>query len=386
MTLVKFFKPLYSMYYTIGSFSLNILKLFVKSDDHVILFISFGGKKFDDSPRVIYEGMINDSRFDKYDLVWAFHHPENFKIPRGKKIKTDSIKYFITALKARCWISNSTVERGLSFKGKKTFYFNTWHGTPIKKMGEDISIENKSFGSSAKWNVDMMTSQSKYEADIFSRVFNIDRDKFLVCGLPRNDSLANVTIKAKHDMMRKIGLPMDKKVILYAPTFREYERDKKLNCVLAPPINFEKWKKEIGDEYIILLRAHYEVAQVLNLNANDGFVYDVSNYSVLNDLMIAADILISDYSSILFDYSILDRPMICFTYDYEKYMHNRGLYFDIRKEILGGSNSEEEILDLINNLPFEKASDLVRNFRRKYVESYGNATKYSLDAIFKSIN
>lgn len=386
IVIVKYFKPLYNIYYWIGSLIIRILKVFVKPNDKLILFISFGGKKFDDSPRVIYEQMIRDKRFDDYDLIWAFQDTEAFIIPRGRIIKIDSFKYYITALKARCWITNSTVERGLDFKGKNTLYFNTWHGTPIKKMGADISRDNKSFGKKLKWKVDLMTSQSEYEADIFSRVFNIDRDKFIVCGLPRNDVLSNRRMETKQKMMQRIGLPLDKKVILYAPTFREYERDEKFNCVIKPPIDFDKWKKTIGDEYIILLRAHYEVAKVLNVKSNDGFVYDVSSYPVLNDLMLASDLLISDYSSIFFDYSILNRPMLHYTYDYNEYVDKRGMYFDIRRELHGSSGDEEKLLSLIKELNYSESIGKVRDFRGKYVESYGNATNISLDIIFKKLS
>lgn len=385
MTIVKLFRPLYTIYYWVGTLLLGLIKYIVKPENNLILFISFGGKKFDDSPRIIYEAMINDERFNGYELVWAFHNPNDFKIPRGRKIKTDSFKYYITALKARCWITNSRVERGLKFKGKNTFYFNTWHGTPIKKMGKDITVENKSFNSKDKWNVDIMTSQSKYEADIFSRVFNIERERFLLCGLPRNDSLANSTEESKLAMRKKIGLPLEKKVILYAPTFREYERDNKYNVVLAPPIDFDKWKKVIGDDHVVLFRAHYEVAKVLNIEPGDGFIFNVSDYPVLNDLMIASDMLISDYSSIYFDYSILDRPMLCYAYDYEEYVEKRGLYFDIRDVLLGGSITEDELLNLIRDIPYIKDVDLVTSFRSNYVQNYGNATGISLDTIYKNI-
>ncbi len=385
MTVVKYSKLLYDVYYFLGSVTINIFKLFIKPKDNLILFISFGGKKFDDSPRVIYESMIKDKRFDNYDIVWAFQDIKRFDLPRGRKVKTDSLAYYITALKARCWITNSTVERGLKFKGQQTFYFNTWHGTPIKKMGTDISTTNKSFKSKGKSNVDVMISQSKYEADIFSRVFNIDREKFIICGLPRNDVLINRTMETKQAMMKKIGLPLDKKVILYAPTFREYERDKYFNCIIKPQIDFDKWKKSIGTKYIVLLRAHYEVAKVLNIKTDDEFIYDVSEYPVLNDLMLASDMLISDYSSIFFDYSILDRPMLYYTYDYDEYAEKRGMYFDIRKELLGSSRSEEELLDLINNLDYDLALEKVRKFRSKYVESYGNAANISLDIIFENL-
>lgn len=384
-TIIKYFRPLYKIYYWCGSIIINTLKIFIKPKDNLILFICFGGKKFDDSPKAIYESMIKDSRFADYELVWAFENTNDFEIPRGNKIKTDSLIYYITALKARCWITNSTVERGLNFKGRNTLYFNTWHGTPLKKMGDDIVYSNKSFKMKSKWNVDIMTSQSSYEADILSRVFNIDRERFIVCGLPRNDALKDRSIKIKNEMMEKIGLPPDKKVILYAPTFREYERDEMFNCIIKPPIDFHRWKEEIGDQYIILLRAHYEVAKVLNIKADDEFVYNVSEYPVLNELMLASDLLISDYSSIFFDYSILDRPMFYYTYDYNEYADKRGMYFDIRRELNGSSDNEETLLNCIKKINFDMELGMVRKFRDKYVNSYGNATEASLDILFNKI-
>ncbi|MBN8235137.1 CDP-glycerol glycerophosphotransferase family protein [Halobacillus kuroshimensis] len=360
------------------------MKKLIVPQNNLILFISFGGKKFDDSPKAIYDQMIRDNRFDSYELVWAFQNPEDFEIPRGSKVKTDSLKYYVIALKSRCWITNSRVERGLSFKGKNTFYFNTWHGTPIKKMGTDISHNNKSFGTKAKWDIDIMTSQSKYEADIFARVFDIEREKFVISGLPRNDVLIDATPKIKKDILQKMGLPLDKKVILYAPTFREYERDKQLNCIMAPPIDFSKWEKEIGEEYILLLRAHYEVAEVLNVNQSQGFVYNVSDYPILNELMIASDVLISDYSSIFFDYSIQNKPMICFAYDYDTYTDKRGLYFNVMKALPSGSN-ENDILDIIQTKSSNDILTQVKSFRKSYVQSFGNATNSAIDIIYENI-
>lgn len=384
IVITKYFKFLYVLYNFMGSLFVNVLKAFIKPKNNVILFISFGGKKYDDSPKAIYEAMLIDSRFDGYKFVWAFQNPDKFDIPKGKKIKTDTINYFINALQARCWITNSTIERGLNFKGKKTFYFNTWHGTPIKKMGKDILETSKSFKAIFNMNVDIMTSQSDYETCIFSRVFDLPKDKFLKCGLPRNDILIDQSKETKVRMMKLIGLPLDKKVILYTPTYREYLRDENLNCIISPPIDFARWKAEIGDEYIVLIRAHYEVTKVFNIHFDNKFVFDVSDYTVLNDLMLASDILISDYSSIFFDYSILNRPMLYFTYDYDTYSRERGMYFDIRNEILG-SNNEKELINLIKDIDKSNAIFKVRNFRTKYVERYGNATEVSLNTIYENV-
>ena len=186
---VKYSTLLYSLYYYCGSFLLRLIRVFIKSDDHLIVFISFGGRRFDDSPKSIYDALLVDKRFDSYRLIWAFISPDDFSIPRGIKIKTDTLKYFIILLKARVWITNSSVERGLSFSGKKSFCLNSWHGTAIKKMGTDISSDSKSFKSKAKESIDIMLAQGQYDVELFSRVFNIQKNKFKITGLPRNDEL-----------------------------------------------------------------------------------------------------------------------------------------------------------------------------------------------------
>ena len=381
VSLIKYFKWIYNIYFFVCSRAINILKIFIKPQNNLILFNSFGGRKYDDSPKALYEAMISDTRFENYKFVWAFHNPDNFFVERAEVIKTDTIKYFKTDLQARCWITNSGIERGLNFKGKKTFYFNTWHGTPIKKMGSDLSDSNKGFRSKAKSKIDIMTAQGDFEADIFSRVFNIPRERFLMCGLPRNDMLANYSDKER--IKEKLGIPSDKKVILYAPTYREYERDKTHNCILKPPVDLKKWEEVIGRDFCMLLRAHYEVVEVMDVSGND-FVKDVSEYPCLNDLMIVADILISDYSSIFFDFSIMDKPMLHFTYDFEEYSSKRGMYFDIRNLINGGDN-EEKLLDIIINIDEDAERELTRKFRDKYVNYYGNAIGKSLDCIAANI-
>lgn len=382
---VKYVGNIYALYYYIGSFCVNLLKLFVRPNDKLILFIAFGGKKFDDSPKAIYEAMLADKRFDNYEIVWAFNNPSLISIPKGKIVKTDTIAYFITALKARVWITNSSVERGLSFKGKHTFYFDTWHGTPIKKMGSDILSTNSSFKGRGKWKVDDFTCQGKYEADIFGNVFQtIGRDRMHVIGLPRNDIYAHYTREYMLSLRREMGISEDKKVILYAPTFREYDKAESMAVKISIPMNLEKWRHCLGDEYVLLFRAHYEVAQGLNIK-DDDFVREMSAYPQLEDLMIVSDLLISDYSSIFFDYSIMHKPMLCFVYDYERYAANRGMYFDIRKWLPSATN-EDDMIRLIKKTDIDVIDEYIINFQKEFVSAFGDASQKSLDIIAEKLN
>lgn len=380
---LKYNKVAYAVYYHSMSFVMNVLKLFVHTDDKLILFNSFAGRKYDDSPKAIFEAMKADPRFKGYRLVWAFHEPDKFRVESAEKIRTDGFQYFKTALSARVWVTNSSVERGLSFKGKNTFYLNTWHGSPIKKMGSDIASDNQSFGTKSTNLVDIMNTQSYFEADIFSRCFGIPRDHFIEVGLPRNDELANYTAEEREKLRTKLKIPTDKKVLLYCPTFREYEKDENLGVVLAPPMDLKKWERELGDKYVLLFRAHYEVSKVMEVEEN-AFVRNMTDYPSLNDLMIVSDVLISDYSSIFFDYSIMDKAMLHFTYDYDKYEAKRGMYFDIR-EYISGADNEDALIDTLKDMNEPSEVERTKSFRNKYMNFYGSAAKNTVDCIAKHI-
>ena len=383
---VKYSKVLYSIYFHLGSMCISLLKCFLKSDEKLIVFNSFGGRKYDDSPKCIYEAMLKDSRFADYKLVWSFINPHAHDIPKGKKVKTDTFLYYKTLLKARAWVTNSSMTRGLAFCGIYTFQLNTWHGTTIKVMGSDIKASNRSFRiKKGKPNSkDIMLAQGKYDVDMFSRAFNRSRDSFQIIGLPRNDVLAHQSGQLRNELKERLGIDPQKRVLLYAPTFREYEKDDGNNCISAPPIDLRRWEKILGERYILLFRAHYEVVNVLNV-ADSDFVKNVSSYPSLDDLMIASDILISDYSSIFFDYSIMHKPMICYCYDYDKYQKERGMYFDIR-EWLPSADDEDALLQLITSTDVNIESEATKVFQERYVTEYGSATQKSLDIIRQELS
>jgi CDP-glycerol glycerophosphotransferase len=379
---VKKSKLIYSIYYYLGTVFINLIKLFLIPDDRLILFISYGGKRYDDSPKVITEAMLKDQRFENYKFVWAFLDPSKHNInPRIKKLRVDSFSYYIAAIKSRVWITNVGIERALSFKGKKTLYVNTWHGTPIKKVGRDIIDKPSVFKSKHESHYDYFCVQGDYDKKIYNSAFNIPERNMILTGLPRNDELADIDYNIVSSIKEKLGLPLNKKIILYAPTFREFN-----NYKFLAPIDWTKWKEHLGNNYVVILRAHHAIVDSMNIKNVAGFVYNFSTYPELNELMIVSDILISDYSSIFFDYSILDKPMFCFTYDYDEYLNKRGLYFDVRDEIPGGSITEEELISLIINLDYNEAKNKTEKFRSKYVEIYGAASKMLLDTIYKNLN
>lgn len=370
---VKSHDWIYTIYFYIVSFLVNGLKLFLKTDDKLILFVSYGGRHYSESPRVMYEAMLNDNRFDDYKLVWAFVEPEKFDIKN--KIKIDTLEYFKTALKARCWITNVMIERALKFRGINTYYFFTTHTILVKCDGPDI--KQKKFASKAKFQYDCCLAQSEFEKKIAMRMFGLSEDKIKIVGFPKNDILVNYKEEYRYQVRKKLGISEDKKAILYAPTFREY-----IDLQEAFNMNVDEWKKALQDRYVLLYRAHPVVLS--SVKETDSFFYDETNYEVVEDLMIASDLLISDYSGLIFDYCLMHKPIYLWTYDYDEYQKRRGLYIDLRNE-LPCAETEQEIIKMVATHDWNKeASDTIK-LQKKYETEYGKATQKSVNLVYQNI-
>ncbi|MGN1306703.1 MAG: CDP-glycerol glycerophosphotransferase family protein [Faecousia sp.] len=346
-----------------------------------MLFSSFGGRNFDDSPRAIYDEICNRREFDDWKLIWAFVAPERFTLPRGEKIKIDSFHFFRTLFTARVWVSNSGMDRGFELRNPRILRVETWHGTPLKKIcgEENTNAIKKNRYVRAPDKTAIRCAQSEYDREILARVLVAEKDTFLLCDLPRNDALLRYTPKNKAAIRSTLGIPQGKKVLLYVPTYREYLLNEKKETYLAPPIDFKKWEERLGGEYVLLIRAHYAVSAALALTEND-FVRDVSAYERLNDLYAVADVLLSDYSSAFIDASILDVPMLCFAYDLEEYEEKRGLYLDLAENLpCPVCKTEDEVLDEIAHLDEAEASAQTERFRRRFAPYAGHATDTVVD-------
>src|SRR5699024_696515 len=162
------------LYTLIGSFIVKFIGFFVNKDPKTILFVSYMGKNFNDSPKMIYDSLIADPYFNEYTFIWAFNEPEKYNLSdkNTKKVKMDSYEYLLTALKAEYWITNVNIERGLHFKKKYTKSINTWHGIPLKKVGNDVKGRND-FDFS---NTNLFCYSSDYEYDIYRKAFNLTNE------------------------------------------------------------------------------------------------------------------------------------------------------------------------------------------------------------------
>lgn len=393
-TIIMFLKQhpiLLQIFWAIARVTLNFIGLFIPLKKQVV-FSSFGGRNFDDSPRAIYDKICESPEFNGWEMVWAFTDIDKHDIPRGHKVKIDTVKFFMALLTSKVWVGNSGIDRGIGIRKKGVVRVETWHGTPLKKIGGEEN-QNAIGGSNGKKKhskkIDTTTircAQSDYDRDIFARIFDADKDAFLMCDLPRNDALTRYTQENVDYIRTQLEIPKNKKVILYVPTYREYALDENRNTFLTPPIDIQKWQQELGDEYVMLVRAHYAVTKALELKDNT-FVRDVSKWPILNELYVIADILISDYSSCFFDFSILKRPMLCFAYDQEEYEEKRGLYLKLEDVLPCNVNrNENDLLNEIRKIDIEKYSKAALQFHYQYTPYAGEASQCVVEEVIKRVN
>ena len=363
------------LYVVVMSFVFRLWGAAVKTDEQLVLFVSFMGKGFNDSPKVLFDYMQAHPEYQRYRCVWAFEHPENY--PQLETVKIDTPAYFKMALRAKYWITNTNIERGLKFKKKDQVYLNTWHGIALKYIGNDCpGRKDYNFDT-----VNYLTVSGDYEERVFKSAFRAKASSFLRCGMPRNEALWLADDNTKAQMRRKLNIPEGKKVILYAPTWRE-STDGGRSYAIKPPIHFDAWKEALGTEYVILFRAHHQTTKVLGVEY-DEFVRDASEYPAVNDLLIASDILITDYSAIAFDYSILCRPIFCYAYDYDSYLAERGTYFSVDEKYPNKScRTEDELLSRIRSVDYATEYANTRRFRDEFVQYGVGATETCIHAVF----
>lgn len=367
----------YDCYKLICGIGLRFIGLFIRTDDRLVLFTA-QAKRYNDSPKAIYLYMLEHGMTDKYHCVWAVDDPKKYNIPgNAKVIVMDTMEYFKTALRAKFWICSVNIERGLHFKKKSTVFLNTWHCVPTNYMGNAVGTR-KDFD----WRkTDYICYSGNFEKPIIIRDCVAYEKNLLPSGLPRNDELFHVSDELVKEKRELLNIPDGKKVILYAPTWRD-SSDLGKDYDMSVPISWDKWREALSDEYVLLIRTHPLTTKLLNVEFDD-FIRDYSNYPDVNDLMISADLMISDYSSIIFDYSILGRPIICFGYDYDEYVKHRGFYFDLDKEFPSGIiRSEDDVLKAIIGIDYKSQCSKTIAMKNKFVEFGGNATEKCVDALF----
>ncbi len=380
----------------------KIFYRFIPVDDKTILFIAFHGRGYSDNPKAIHQYMMQDERFKDYTFVWAIknHKQKKLEIPNAKIIEYFSFDYFYYLAKSKIWVVNCKLP-GYVLKKENQIYLQTWHGTPLKKLAHDIDVpEGTTFYRSQMdvqsmfktYDVDVerynyMISPNAFCSKVFPSAFAINKERLIETGYPRNDILSHVDSNRVLQKKKDMKLPLNKKVILYAPTWRD-------NSYVASgytfklQADFKKWKKALGDEYIVLFKPHYLIINTYQEDKElEGFLYSMDATLDIAQFYELADVLITDYSSVFFDYAILNRPIYFYMYDLEEYANDlRGFYLDIHKDLPGKIyRKEEEMLTDIQNKVFDYSH--LKEFNAYFNNREdGNASKRVVDILYKEAN
>lgn len=349
-----------------------------------VLFSSYFGRQYSDSPKFIYEELIKNR--DDLDIIWGLNNElEELKNHKLKIVSEKSWKYLYYLATSKYWIDNCHGYH-LRVPRKGTLLLQTWHGTPLKKIAQDI--EGNQYEKSRKsWELESsywtyFLSPNKNLNKLFCKAFKIKEDIIINTMYPRNEFLIQADIaEVEKKVFKELGVKKGKKIVLYAPTFRIGETETyKLH------FNIKRLEQEFGDKYIFLIRLHPNIKKLDCENMGNGFIIDASKYNDIQELYLVSDILITDYSSVFFDYAILKKPMIFFPYDYENYKNeDRGFYFDYNETVPGPIvYDEKSLIEELKKIEcsIEEFQTKIEIFNSKYNDIENNQTsKYILKRI-----
>ncbi|HEU5417935.1 MAG TPA: bifunctional glycosyltransferase family 2 protein/CDP-glycerol:glycerophosphate glycerophosphotransferase [Streptosporangiaceae bacterium] len=356
-----------------------------------VMFISWKGKQCGDNPRGIADELRR--RGDAREHLWVVN---DWAIPApdgSTPLLVGTDEYYEALARSKYVISNDDMPAWYT-KRDGQVYVQTWHGTPLKRIGFDV--EQPQFISGTKYldhleqevlKWDLLLSPNPFSTPIMRQAFRFDGE---ICesGYPRNDVLCSGDSAHIAERTRaRLGIAEGKRVIMYAPTWRDNQYYASGRYRFDFRLDLEDAWQRLGDDYVILVRGHHHMADDVPAGIRPGFVINVTPYPDISELFLASDALITDYSSVMFDYAPTGKPLLFFTYDLEQYRDNlRGFYFDFEADAPGPLlETSAAVIDSLGNLDAVQAqhADAYRAFTGKFCPlDDGKAGARACDRIF----
>lgn len=315
-----------------------------------IVFASYYGRGYSDNPKAIADELLR--RDESLDLVWLASDPEQAGTPAGVRVvKYDTPQAIRELCTARVWVDNS--RKGARHKRAGQYYMQTWHGFALKRIERDVADklntpENASYEAYAKRDsaqIDVIVSDSTFMTRIYQQSFWYD-GAVEQYGSPRNDILVHPPKDAKQQVCKALHLPEGCKLVMYAPTFRAdgsldaYSLDYAAVCRAC--------EQRFGGTWIALVRLHPHVMQLAkNLKFDNKTTFDATAFDDMQLLLSACDAVITDYSSLMFDFALTRRPCFQFATDIDAYKNDRNFYFPIDDTPFPLAKSNEEMVQNI---------------------------------------
>jgi CDP-glycerol glycerophosphotransferase len=354
--------------------------LLTRRDPRTILFNSFAGR-FSDNPRAIYEEVV--VRGADLTSVWV---STSDLPPDALRVGPRSRDFAEAAGRASIVVSNEAMPHFVKKPG--VTYLQTWHGTMLKRIGHD----NPRYHADAaglrrarrdyrRW--DLLLSQNPHSTRTMRRAFRYDGE-ILEYGYPRNDVLLSPQAgQIRQGVRARYGIADDVCLVLYAPTFRDESTD-----VPGPlPLDLGLLRNTLGDGVHVLARLHHRMLGALTEPPSD-FWTNASDHPDIRDLYLASDVLVTDYSSVMFDYAVTGKPMLFFTYDIESYRDRlRGFYFDLTEQAPGPlMRTTAELADALGDLARVQSEfkQVYAGFRETYCPwDDGSASRRVVDRLLR---
>ncbi|MEC1862310.1 CDP-glycerol glycerophosphotransferase family protein [Bacillus licheniformis] len=368
--------------------------------DNTILYESRDGKSITDSPFAIFDYLIKNPEFNHYKHIWTIADFEALEpviskykdMPNVEFVKRNSDKYLQYLATAKYLINNSTLQSFFICKEEQV-YINTWHGTPLKSMGFDIP-GNPAHSQNVLRNfisADYLLSPNKHTTNMFLNSYKLEglySGEIIEEGYPRIDLTLNTSPEEFKSYLKDLSLLIsnDKQTILYAPTWKGNSVSKVKNDVFQIISDMNYLEEKIGSDYNVLIKVHpFLYSEASKVSELKGKL--IPDFIDTNQLLSTVDILITDYSSIFFDFLVTDRPILFYMWDADDYNKQRGKY--INNEDLPGPvlYNVRELVEAIGNIHQVK-SEFQTNYEKNKVKftnhDDGNVTKRVVEKIFKN--
>jgi len=377
-------------------------------DPNLVVFSEYWGTGFGCNPKAIFDALPAVAPHLK--AVWIMEKDKADRLPAGAAhVAPNSLKQWVVLARAKYFVNNVNFP-GAFVKRPGQQVIQTMHGTPLKHCGLDVmghevasnAIDPKRVAPrkgnqlvatdaarsrqefvdllrrSDNW--DFAVSSNPYSTEVWGHAYPCSYT-WLEYGYPRNDVLVNATAEDVQASRARLGVRPEQQVVLYAPTYRDVEGDTSLR------IDFADLIEHVSDDFVFIVRAHHTTSLGPRINdlVASGRVIDGSALPSIVDCYLAADLLITDYSSVMFDYAVLNRPIVIFADDWEAYQEARGTYFDLLASPPGAvAVNQAELVKIFVNREFERgdSGERLARFRERFCTfDDGQAARHIIERV-----
>lgn len=318
-----------------------------------IIFVSHLGKNYSCNPKYLCDYILKTSK-ERYELVYLYDHANCSSniFPKGvRALDIYSIRFLYDIATCGFLVSNTRIPEWFGFVPRKNqFYLQTWHSSlRLKKIEKDANLgsDYENWAKSDSQKISAIVSGCTFSSNIFKNSFWYS-GKILEVGTPRIDYLLNLKEQDIALLCKKASLKQSCHYLLYAPTFRKNGDTTAYN--IDYKLLIEVLKRKFGGDWCILFRLHPNLKDIVSIDSLPSCCIDMSEYDDIQELIAISDIMITDYSSCMFDMAFMEKLCVLYASDLELYIEQeRNLYFDIHSLPFPLAKTNIELIDIINN-------------------------------------